>query len=331
MGAREILRESDAGAGASLHRSHARESRATALYNELDPYTVEWMRRLERAGHIAAGDVDVRSISDLLPGDVRTYRQFHAFSGLGGWSHALRLAGWPDDRSVWTGSCPCQPFSQAGSRAGFADERHLWPAWFKLIRECLPDVIFGEQVSSTDALSWFDAVSADLEGEGYAIGALDTCAASVGSPHRRQRLYFVALRPAHYDAARLAPPRYDAARRGASDNGPVGYACRDGDLEFVRELRRHEGEHEVGPTNSDYTPEFASSAGDPGPVNGFWRPADWLPCTDGKSRPIEPGTFPLAPRLPGDVGRLRAYGNAICTSQAATFVASVMDLLDEID
>jgi hypothetical protein len=55
------------------------------------------------------------------------------------WSYALRLAGWPDDRPVWTGSCPCGPFSVAGKKLGFADPRHLWPEWFRLIGECRPD------------------------------------------------------------------------------------------------------------------------------------------------------------------------------------------------
>src|SRR5438270_366065 len=42
-----------------------------------------------------------------------------------------------------------------------------------------------------------------------------------------------------------------------------------------------------------------------------WRDAEFIPCTDGKARPVEPGTFPLAHGIPGRVGRLRAYGNAI--------------------
>lgn len=86
----------------------------------------------------------------------------------------------------------CQPFSAAGKRKGTADERHLWPAFFHLIRQCRPVTVFGEQVASKDGLSWLDLVSSDLEGAGYACGAVDTCAAGFGAPHIRQRLYWVA-------------------------------------------------------------------------------------------------------------------------------------------
>lgn len=164
----------------------------SVLYNENDPHAAAWLRRLVAAGHLPPGRVDSRSIVSLKPSDLDEYTSFHTFAGIGGWPLALRLAGWPDDRRVWTGSCPCQPFSSAGARCGLEDERHLWPAFFALIRECRPDVVLGEQVSSKDGLAWFDVVSADLEGEGYAVGALDTCAASVGAPHRRQRLFWVA-------------------------------------------------------------------------------------------------------------------------------------------
>ena len=84
-------------------------------YNEHDAKAAAWMRELIKEGLIADGDVDERSIVDVQPGDLAGYTQCHWFAGIGGWSLALRLAGWPDDRPVWTGSCPCQPFSSAGS------------------------------------------------------------------------------------------------------------------------------------------------------------------------------------------------------------------------
>ena len=145
-----------------------------AYYNELDPFAAAWLRELIKAGHIAPGEVDERSIEDVQPGELKGYTQCHFFAGIGVWSHAIRSAGWADDSPVWTGSCPCQGFSASGKRGGFSDKRHLWPAWFRLIAECRPHTIFGEQVASKDGLAWLDVVSADLEGAGYAIGAATT-------------------------------------------------------------------------------------------------------------------------------------------------------------
>lgn len=125
---------------------------ATAYYNEIDPYKAAWIRNLIKAGEIAPGVVDTRSIEDVHPDELREYTQCHFFAGVGIWSYALRKAGWPDDYPVWTGSCPCQPFSAAGSRKGSDDSRHLWPAFFRLIEARRPAIVFGEQVSSIDAL-----------------------------------------------------------------------------------------------------------------------------------------------------------------------------------
>ena len=140
---------------------------------------------------IADGDVDERSILDVSAGDLAGYDQCHFFAGIGGWSYALRLAGWPDDREVWTGSCPCQPFSSAGKQKGTADKRHLWPTFRDLIAECKPSVVFGEQVASRLGREWLADVRAEMETLGYAVGAADIGAASVGAPHIRQRLWWV--------------------------------------------------------------------------------------------------------------------------------------------
>ena len=161
-----------------------------AYYNENDPFAAQWLRNLIAAGHIAPGDVDARSIVDVKADDLEGYEQAHFFAGIGGWSVALRLAGWGDDRPVWTGSCPCQPFSGAGERAGFQDERDLWPAWFELIRKRTPTILFGEQV--TAATIWLDRVFVDLEGQNYAVAAAILPACAVDAPHRRDRLWFVA-------------------------------------------------------------------------------------------------------------------------------------------
>jgi DNA (cytosine-5)-methyltransferase 1 len=169
-----------------------------AYYNERDPFAAAWLRSLIAAGLISPGDVDERDIRDVKPSDLAGYVQCHFFAGIGVWSYALRYAGWPDDREVWTGSCPCQPFSAAGGRSGFADERHLWPHWHHLIRVRRPAIVFGEQVSSKDGLAWFDLVSSDMEGTDYAnhnkkgsrIRPLENCGAGTrrsGPRHVRKR------------------------------------------------------------------------------------------------------------------------------------------------
>lgn len=166
----------------------------TAYYNEFDPKAAAWLRELIKQGHIADGVVDERSIEDVTPNELAGFTQCHFFAGIGVWSYALRRAGWSDNRPVWTGSCPCQPFSAAGKGAGFADERHLWPAFHHLISQCRPPIVLGEQVASKDGLVWLDLVQSDLEATGYASGAVDLCAAGVGAPHIRQRLWWVGKR-----------------------------------------------------------------------------------------------------------------------------------------
>lgn len=163
-----------------------------AYYNEIDPYAAQWLRNLIAAGHIAPGVVDERSIEDVHPDDLKPYTQCHFFAGIGAWSLALRRAGWPDDRPVWTGSCPCQPYSKAGKGLGFADPRHLWPAWAHLIGQRKPDELFGEQVPTAIKHGWLDLVGSNLEEIGYAFAPLRFGAHVTGEPFERQRIYFAA-------------------------------------------------------------------------------------------------------------------------------------------
>jgi len=166
-------------------------------YNEHDPKAAAWLRELIKQKQIPAGHVDERSITQVQPHELSQYTQCHFFAGIGGWSYALQLAGIPSTQPVWTGSCPCQPFSTAGNQKGQQDERHLWPAFFNLIRECRPQHVFGEQVANAIGHGWLDDVSADLEGEDYSCGAAVLGAHSVRAPHTRQRLYWFAHAKRH--------------------------------------------------------------------------------------------------------------------------------------
>jgi len=207
-------------------------------YNDNDPCAAAWLRELAAQGAIGQGTIDDRSILDVLPADVAGFRQCHFFAGIGGWPYALELAGWPPEVPIWTASLPCQPFSHAGKRLGTADERHLWPVFHALVAQCRPPVIFGEQVASKAGREWLAAVRADLEALGYAVGAADLSASSVGAPHIRQRLYWCAVRLADTKSARRwadfgAVPSGQTARlqnkEGKDDRRTLKQAGRAGD------------------------------------------------------------------------------------------------------
>ena len=325
-----------------------------AYYNENDPFAAAWLRELIKANLIAPGEVDERSIEEVQADDLKGFTQCHFFAGIGVWSYALRSARWSDDTPVWTGSCPCQPFSESGKRGGFSDKRHLWPAWFRLIGECRPDVIFGEQVASKDGLAWLDVVSADLEGAGYTIEAADICAAGVGAPHIRQRLYFAAESSSQRREflAGLTPggicseaSSEERSQRKSGDNCASDEFVADTSGSRRTGAEQHNGGSpslsarpeqrvEVGKLADSEAAEWRRSIGEdnegqrirqtrgPSFTNGFWRDAEWLYCRDGRYRAVEPGTFPLVTGTPARVGRLRGYGNALNAEAAIAFIES---------
>ena len=410
-----------------------------ALYNEIDPYAADWLENLIAAGHIAPGIVDRRSIVDVEADGLHEFTQIHWFAGIGGWSCALRRAGWPDDRPIWTASLPCQPFSAAGQQKAMNDDRHLWPVFYDLVRKCRPPICVGEQVSSKPALAWWDVVSHDFQTSGYAVAAADTSVAQYGGPHIRQRLYWMAHaqcggreqqpsgRPLYLqreaDEGRVFEPSDDgsgssglahAAPGGRGEECALGSGQRVGDgtqgraaghvdggepvrLEHSDESRPQgrgalpecADQRAVGPdgvaerlADAKYPerweepqagqhdglgddPERQEAAGGlsmggvdgrPTPLHGPWRDADWLFCTDGRWRAIEPGATALAHGLPRGmgtlsagveqlvdlagvdasdlrhakryrVGSLKGYGNAICVEQAEGWMRAVMSVV----
>ena len=163
-----------------------------AYYNEFDPKAAAWLRQLIKNGAIADGEVDERSIIEVQANDIRGFTQHHFFAGIGGWSYALRLAGWSDTRPVCTASLPCQPFSVAGAQKGIDDERHLLPHFIELVKQCNFQTIFGEQVPGAIKHGWLDDLCTEMEREKYRVGQIVLTAAGEGAPHIRQRLFWVA-------------------------------------------------------------------------------------------------------------------------------------------
>lgn len=306
-----------------------------AYYNEIDSFAAQWLRNLIAGGHIAPGEVDERSIEDVTPDDLRGFTQCHFFAGIGVWSHSLRLAGWPDDKPVWTGSCPCQPFSAAGKGDGFADERHLWPHFFHLISERRPEHVFGEQVAAGNANVWFDLVQSDLEGMGYTFGLVPFTSASIGAPHIRERAYWVAESVSEQCQKLLSGlAKGNGAEGGWTSAKPSGF-CGAGCMAYSNHGISDEGEtlrtgrdavldgcgiNRMADTKGKGFPYGRSGAAQsfftetdgkafptrPLEVNGFWRDADWLFCRDGKWRPVEPGTFPLVDGAAARMGRVES-------------------------
>ena len=366
-------------------------------YNDNNGFCVDWLKYLANNQFIPPGKFDERSIKDVQPADVAGFQQCHFFAGIGGWSRALDIAGWPEGREVWTASCPCQPFSIAGKQRGIADDRHLWPEVYRLINECRPTIIFGEQVAAPAGWDWFTNVRADLEESNYAVGAAGLCAAGVGAPHIRQRIYWVAVRVgqrcpepgkegresprsivgngddcgicnAYRDGLQprgeaAAPARYRDSINATSrdDVGGVSNAKR-GDPERQRQpldgaagetqgkarkrQRLRDESVNVCPAGGVYNPGGAGLEGHAGDVPGSEKPGrneaeakrsiaaavagDWdgcqfVPCADGKARPVKPGILPVANGVSGRVGLIQGYGNAIVPQVAATFIRGVME------
>jgi len=325
-------------------------------YNEIDAEKAAWIRELVKRGIVAPGEVDERSIADVDLADLRGFTQCHFFAGIAVWSYALRLAGWPDDKPCWTGSCPCPSFSCAGKGTGFDDPRHLWPEFYRLIGERRPATVFGEQSADAIGHGWWDLVSTDLESSAYAVAAAVLSSAGVGGSDKRHRLYFVGLADTERERERAGLCDRESRTVGRLQSANSGVAGRMAHTASVRLSRSNRASvEECGPGTASTTgglansqvrqrgreqisiweargahPESDRSSGSmPHPfadaLKGYWQDADWLFCTDGRWRPVEAGTFPLADGSAFRLGRLRGYGDCINAEVAKAFIAASVE------
>ena len=323
-----------------------------AYYNEIDQAAAAVLRQCIADGVIAPGDIDTRSIKEVEPHELEGYTQCHFFAGGGLWSVALRIAGWPDDTPVWTGSCPCQPFSAAGKGLGTDDPRHLWPDFFRLIRAARPAIVMGEQVAGKTGYGWFDGVGSDLASEDYASRAVDFPACAVDAPHQRNRLYWIAcaldhgIRPrlegfaGHGDGSgRPEPHRPVAEADGAAAAGispdaafPViqGQPSARHQSDDRADAGLHADADRGGRGGRQEGAERETLGGavverHPARNGTYWSDAEWIICHDGKARRAQPDIRFLVDGLPGRVDLWRVGGNAIVPQAAAEVIAAFME------
>ena len=329
------MRRTKEGRNQKLHK-------ITAYYNEIDNRAAAWLRQLIKNGNITQGEVDERSITEVEARDLQGFDRVHFFSGIGTWDYCLNQAGW-GDRPIWTASLPCQPFSAAGKGLGKADERHLLPHFLELFKECKPATVLGEQVAAAIKHGWLDDLYAEMEACDYALGSAVIGAHSIGAPHIRQRLYWVANSINH--SGQRPVGRVNDKENGSqiSDRKSISIAGESsGTSEHVCGMA---DSNAAGKPESGYRQSHSE-----GVANGaFGNCADgieWIYCRDNKYRPIKPGIQPLVDGVTGGMVyssdpsepinanetqearamRLKGYGNAIQAQTAIAFIRAYLTL-----
>lgn len=262
-------------------------------YNDIDPHCCDWIRNLISEGELPAGCVECEDIDKIDPEMLVGFNQCHFFAGIGGWALAAKWAYWPDELVLWSGSCPCQPFSTMGLNKGMEDDRNLWPSLHRLINKGDPDVFVGEQVSSSVGKGWLDYVIDDLEESDYSCWPLILPVSIFGAPHERERLYLLA----------------DSNRRDDKRRQSEG-----GRLRFEKSIKRTD--HNIGGPSTDFL------------HTSCWGDGEWREGCDGTKKWVKPGVCPTHNGVSRFVGQMRAYGNAIVPQAGAAILGSYLTFTD---
>jgi DNA (cytosine-5)-methyltransferase 1 len=104
---------------------------------------------------------------------------------------------------VITAGYPCQPFSSAGRRRGADDPRHIWPHIAEGVRALRPRLVVLENVAG-HLTKGFGEVLGTLAEMGYDATWGCVRASDAGAPHRRTRLFVVAVPDTTRSDGRLA-------------------------------------------------------------------------------------------------------------------------------
>lgn len=261
----------------------------------------------EKAGFETVGQVELdgfctRVLEKHWPdvprfGDIRTVS-----------ARSLREAG-IERPTLITGGFPCQPFSTAGYKRGSADHRHLWPEMLRVVQECRPTWVVGENVFGFVSMALED-VCADLERLHYAVRAFLVPAVAVGAPHLRERCFIVAH--AGVEGGRNAEVASGTGARIGTQAEPARaeQPDRSGRVQ-ARASTMADAEHGGGP--------LCRAAGRDG---RFGEPLPW----DGDREDV-PGPFlsGVANGIPHRAHRIRALGNAVVPEQVYPILKGIAD------
>ena len=210
---------------------------------------------------------------------------------------------------VIAGGYPCQPFSTAGLRKGESDSRHLWPFFFEAISRLRPRYAILENVRGHLSMG-FDRVLGDLAEIGYDAEWEIVSAASVGAPHRRDRIICVAY--PNNAGSRTSERDMGSRREQTSPNWERYKGSFDGSCGCCATLANTTGsrcktldsERKADWTTNDGKCHFQARQ-----FNGWWE--------------IEPDVGRVAHGVPSRVDRLRGLGNAV-VPQVAEYVGRLI-------